>query len=538
MSNCYNELVKPISTSIFSFREFITRNLFYVDKTRFVYNLVNRADNFFFIARPRRYGKSLFCSMLHSLFEGDKELFNGLYIAENTDYDFRSYPVLHFDFSGMDVSSNEVFLYRFRSLIREESRRNGISLKDSNPAEMLENLILTLAEKKGKIAIIVDEYDSPLTSVLRNNDTAEEIRASLNPFYATMKKHSDKIRFLFITGVTRFSNLSIFSAMNNIIDISMEPESADAFGYTEEELSEYFRDGIDEYLSRHKEETKDAFIGRIRNYYDGYRFSPWSEKTVYNPVSIGMFFNSGCRFENYWDKTGVSTMAVNLALQKDLTGLLSADCYVSLSSFYAFDVSSIQSNLKQDEALVLLYYAGYLTIKNYTDSILFLDFQNLEVAGSFTKNLVSRYMETGLSQVDFWIMQFRNAAREGNEEAVKEKLVDYFDAFSYEMTNQKENERFYHGIFHAIFVMAGTYAVSEDRGPRGRADEVIITDEHIWIFELKIDKSADEALRQIENKGYAEKYAYLMKPGMTIHKIGISFSSKTKRIAEWKTANS
>ena len=138
----------------------------------------------------------------------------------------------------------------------------------------------------------------------------------------------------------------------------------------------------------------------------------------------------------------------------------------------------------------------------------------------------------------YTIMQFRSAAREGNEETVKEKLTEYFDAFSYEMTNQKDNERFYHGIFHAIFVMAGTYAVSEDRGPRGRADEVIITDEHIWIFELKIDKSADEAPRQIENKGYAEKYAYLMKPGMTIHKIGISFSSKTKRIAEWKTANS
>ena len=297
----------------------------------------------------------------------------------------------------------------------------------------------------------------------------------------------------------------ILVSSKNIIN-----EYKEAFGYTEEELSEYFRDGIDEYLSRHKEETKDEFIESIRNYYDGYRFSPWSEKAVYNPVSIGMFFNSGCRFENYWDKTGVSTMAVNLALQKDLTGLLSADCYVSLSSFYAFDVSSIQNNLKQDEALVLLYYAGYLTIKNYTDSILFLDFPNLEVAGSFTKNLVSRYMETGLSQVDFWIMQFRSAAREGNEETVKEKLTDYFDAFSYEMTNQKENERFYHGIFHAIFVMAGTYAVSEDRGPRGRADEVIITDEHIWIFELKIDKSADEALKQIENKGYAEKYAYLM----------------------------
>ncbi len=534
----YNDDMKGIAISQFGFERRIEDDALYVDKTRYIYDLVrSERGNFFFLSRPRRYGKSLFCYTLHSLFEGRKELFKGLYIAEKTDYDFPKYPVLHFDFSGMDLLNEEYFMSSFRSMVRWEAEHNGITIQDDAPAAMLQNLINELYQREGDIVIIIDEFDAPITSSINKIELTETIRAAFNAFYATIKKNILRIRFFFITGVTKLQNLSIFSAMNNLVDISMDPDFAAAFGYTEEELDQYFGEGIDEYLETHDVPyTKEDFRKKIKDYYDGYRFSQYSDITVYNPVSIGMLFICDFRFDNYWEATGVSTLVVNLASSFDLADILGDTISVPIASFRTFDISEIQQKkLNRNSVVALLYYAGYLTICGYEDQMVYLRFPNVEVGSCFTDNLLARYTyDMDGSEVEMWLFHFMKACKAGDEEKAMELLETYFEAFSYELIG-KNPEKHYQAIFHAIFIIAGIRAISEDRGIHGRAEEAIIADNHIWIFELKVDGSADAALKQMQDRGYADKYLYLLKPGMEIHRIGISFSSKERKISEWKS---
>ncbi len=535
MVNDYNDDMKGIAIGTFNFEDFVTGNdTVYVDKTMYAYALVrNPKRKFCFVSRPRRYGKSLFCSMLHAIFDGRKELFRDLYIGK-TDYPFEKYPVLHFDFSGMNMRTADTFLNVFRSYIRYQAESNGIELLSDSPSAMLDELIIKLSDEKGPVVILIDEFDAPFTSGSAEKDIQDTARREFNAFYATIKKYGSRIRFSFITGVVKLSNLSIFSAMNNLTDLSMQPEFASAFGYTEDELEEYFGEGIDEYVEAHPDVKRDDFKARIKAYYDGYRFSPDSDVTVYNPVSIGEFFTYNCRFRNYWNRTGVPTFAIELAKRCNLSELLDAEnLFISEEAFTSFDISQINSSvLSRSSVIALLYFAGYLTFKGSEE----VGFPNAEVKVSFIQNLVSRYAYAGNDDayMSMWLLSFIAACREGDEEKVHEKLDEFFAAFSYELT-VKERERFYHLIFHAIFIVSSIKAFAEDRGPMGRADEVIFAGDHIWIFELKVDKSADEALKQIEEKGYAAKYAYLLKPGMVVHKVGISFSSETRKIEEWKS---
>ena len=530
--------MREITTDIFSFESIRKNDILYVDKTMYIHSLVkSMARSFYFLSRPRRYGKSLFCSTLHALFDGRKELFKGLYIAEKTDYPFTPFPVLHFDFSGMDTDTRRNFIACFRKSIAKEAMRNGIDIPESTPSSMLLDLIDALYEKRGKVVIIIDEFDAPVTDALgEENGMPGYIRKAFSTFYANIKKSSGKIRFLFITGVTKLSNMSIFSKMNNLLDISMDEAFADAFGYTEPELIEYFGEGMDEHMEANqgKYSSRDEFVSRIREYYDGYRFSRDSEVTVYNPVSIGRFFNSGCRFDNYWEQTGGSSLAVTLASRFDLSSIIGSELAITTYAFNSFDISLLQGkDIERSRMLALLYYTGYLTICDAEDKVISLAFPNKEVASSFTGNLLARHIGKDSDSVFLWISRFVKAARNGDEDEMRRKLEEYFSAFSYELMGD-ERERFYHAIFHAVFLMAGLHAASEDRGMRGRADEVLIAGSHIWIFELKVDRTADEALGQIEEKGYGDKYSYLMKPGMALHKVGISFSSSERKIAEWK----
>ena len=259
--------------------------------------------------------------------------------------------------------------------------------------------------------------------------------------------------------------------------------------------------------------------------------------TVYNPVSIGRFFNSGCRFDNYWEQTGVSSLAVTLASRFDLSSIIGSELAITTYAFNSFDISLLQGkDIERSRMLALLYYTGYLTIaKASSSNKIILAFPNREVASSFTGNLLSRHLRKDPDEMYIWLADFIEAAENGDAEEMRRKLDEYFSAFSYELMGD-ERERFYHAIFHAVFLMAGLHAASEDRGMRGRADEVLIAGSHIWIFELKVDRTADEALEQIEEKGYGDKYSYLMKPGMALHKVGISFSSSERKIAEWKSS--
>ena len=312
----YNEDMKGIATDNASFEFFRKNDVLYVDKTEFIYKLLCAwPRRFFFVSRPRRFGKSLFCNTLESLFKGDKELFKGLYIYDK--YDFKPYPVLRFDFSGMPMITLDGFLSSFRNQIRLAVKQFGITVSDvDDPVTAFENVINEIHEKYGEMVIIIDEYDDPLiTATLGKKAFVDDIREAFNSFYKTIKKNTWKIRCFFMTGVVKLSNLSIFSAMNNLIDLSMDKEFAGAFGYTDEELDEYFGEGIDEYLEANpgKYKSREEFREKIRNYYDGYRFSPESETRVYNPVSIGFFFSDDCKFDNYWIRTASSALSVMTA---------------------------------------------------------------------------------------------------------------------------------------------------------------------------------------------------------------------------------
>ena len=538
-TSLYNEDMKGITTDNSSFELFRKYDALYVDKTEFICRLLSVwPKRFFFISRPRRFGKSLFCDTLRNVFAGNKELFRGLYIYDK--HDFEPYPVLSFNFAGQSISSIERFTERIAWNIKRYGKAYGVDMIGDDPAFLLEQLLIGIAENTGKKAvIIIDEYDSPITTaIIEKKPFVDEIRSILNSFYSTIKNSNQYIHFFFMTGVVKLSNLSIFSAMNNLVDLSMKEEFAGAFGYTDEELDEYFGEGIDEYLEANpgKYKSREEFREKIRSYYDGYRFSPESETRVYNPVSIGFFFNDGCKFDNYWIQTGATSFAVALARNVDLSKILSSqELKTTAAAFTTFDISDIrEKNLTERKMIAMLYYTGYFSIESYDEPYIHLSFPNAEVAASFVNHLLEQYSSDRNMEFDGWAKEFYDACQYGNEENLLRKLTEYFDAFSYELIGD-EKETFYHAIFHAIFFLTGIYSITEDRGLRGRADEVVITSDSLWIFELKVDASAEDALRQIEDKGYADKYADMInRRKLKVHKVGISFSSETRSIAEWK----
>ena len=535
--NNYNDGVKGISTDRFSLEYFITNDFLYVDKTMYAYELVESDKNFFFVSRPRRFGKSLFCSMLHSIFDGRKDLFKGLYIAEKTDYSFEKHPVIHLDFSNLTLISEEFVLSEIQGKILSEADSNGVSLESGTPAMMMDSLIKGAVEKTGKqVVIIIDEFDSPFTSEPDlGDDLIGYMRKLFNSLYKTIKADSAYIRFFFMTGCVRLSNLSIFSAMNNLYDISMDRRFAGAFGYTEKELEDNFGEGMDEYLEANPGiyGSKEEFIGRIRDYYDGYRFSPRSDIKVYNPVSIGRFFDRlDCIFENYWELTGVSTMAVELARKYDLLSLVEEMPSLDLEAFISFDISLLaEKKLKVNDIYALLYYAGYLTIKKAGETSLRLGYPNREISASFTRALIKQYMEQGFGSLTDDLGEAMDGCDVDAMAAIFNRYLAMFPYHFYE----RKDERLFHTMMHGLFVCMKGDAYPEDAGKLGRADEVFIRGKHIYIFELKVDGDAGEALQQIKERHYADKYIHMAgEKGMEIILIGLSFSSSDRCIAEWK----
>ncbi len=528
MKNDYNEDMRNVTTSNSVFEEMVSDGSVYVDKTEYIYKLVSGRERFCFISRPRRYGKSLFCSTLHALFDGKRELFKALYIG-STDYDFRSYPVIHLNFAMLSTLSISWFQEGMSGDIRRQGERLGVRLEGNDPSQLLKDLLYALDDA----VIIIDEYDAPFTSSIDQEASIQtDMRNILSSFYSVIKNSSERIRFFFMTGVVKLANLSVFSAMNNLRDLSMDESFASAFGYTQEELLEYFGEGIEECYeeNRDKYRTREELLERIRGYYDGYRFSPESEERVYNPVSIGYFFTSDCRFENYWDRTGASTLAVELARKVNLVSMVDATIEVRRSAFTSFDILDITGNrLRKESVGALLYFAGYLTIGGSDEDAISLVFPNREVASSFSENLLVRYMKDDIEEGSL-IIKLGRTFRHGDTEGFMGAVNEYFNAFSYDLIGG-ERERFFHIAFHGIFVMLRLLAISEDRGLYGRSDETVLYGNDLWIFELKVNGSAEDALKQIDEKRYTEKYGYLMKTGLKIHRIGVSFMTEDRKLS-------
>ena len=532
------EKLKYIATDSKSFRELIEGGYLYIDKTEYLYKMLRKGSpsKYWFLSRPRRFGKSLLIDTLENIFKGNRELFKGTYIYDN--YDFEEYPVIRFSMNDLRGSSNEVnksllidLVVKWASYFHVEDM---IDTSIEEPFYYFSNLLRATYKKTGKkVVVLIDEYDYPLMQSVKEKEKFEEMRDILQAFYETLKVEENSLLFCFLTGITRFQHVSIFSKLNNLTDISTDPEYAAICGYTDSEIDHYFALYMEKYFSDNNvvdNEEKKAFRARMKEFYDGYRFSFDDDVTLYNPVSVGRFFIGGCRFRNFWIETGAQEI-VNGIIRKYPSFLRNGKRKeIGISMLSSLDVNRIFSGKASAvDVYSYLLQAGYLTIAEVRGGRCILDYPNLEVKDTMESTLLSA--EYSLSIFSDDIAALRKSFQNEDTASVMETFEAIYRNFPYDMAIEKE--RGYQIAFYAVLSSLSLERVdAEDKTSLGRADIAItVRSGLVYIIELKLDESADEALNQIKDRKYYEKYA---RKGVVIHLLGINFSSKERNITEWK----
>ena len=528
--------MKNVNIGISSFSSLIEDGLVYVDKSKYGYDLLKaESARFFFIARPRRFGKSLFVSMLEAALMGKREMFEGLYLG-SSDYDFHPYPVIHLDMSkptatdGVDVFRKSLTLH-----IAEAVSEYGLDLSKYmfSPSDLFMGAIKELNAKTGeRVAILIDEYDYVLTSTLDKKD-GNEIREVTKEFYGKLKPCADKIRFLFITGITRFSNQSIFSKLNNLVDLTFSKEFAAAFGYTQSEMEAYFEEGLAEYIKDHEGTGRDDLIDSLRYWYDGYRFSDNEEK-VYNPISINSFFRSDEKaFESYWGRTASTSMVVKLARRANLAFLPNDLLSVRKSILENFSIDDFapEADLSIKNVYGYLYMTGYLTLDHKSGDDMLLTIPNHEVEKIITEVFSTAFL--GDDSSDDIKKEIEEAVLCGDIDKLGKAISEIISIPTYDM--RIDAERFYQALIFSVASLSGRIEVrAEEHTARGRSDLVFIAKGRAVITELKLERSADEAISQIKERGYADKYlgkydeVWLL--GVSIAKENLQVSWKAIRL--------
>ena len=513
--------MEKIATDIYTFAELRKKGFTYVDKTDALYAMASGdVGKQFFIARPRRFGKSLAVSTLKSLFQGEREWFAGLAIEPKWDWS-KKWPVLHLDMGSMQAPN----VAEFRTLLCEHLRRRAIELgvcelTGDIPSVLFTNLIDALASKSpdGQMVLLIDEYDKPLLGHLMKPDVAE-FRDELKAFYSVVKTLESKQRFTFLTGVSKFSKVSIFSDLNNLKDWTMHPKTATLFGYMHEEVLKYFPGRIHE-LAEANGLTDEGAFEEIVRWYDGYRFHP-AGKPVINPVSLGCCFDRN-EFNNYWSATAMPTFLLDILRKKPL-------------DFSCIDISDAElGNYEPSNPrdTTLLYQTGYLTIsgfKNLGGSRLYkLDFPNREVRESFLHDLAPVYSGLREDQAGSAQIAAITALYDHDVPKFLKALKTFFSNIPYSLTD-RQNEQMWQTIVYVILRLIGVSAHGEVQTNDGRIDLVAKTPNDIYIVEFKLDRPASEAMEQIKGKEYAGKYAL---SGKRITLIGISFSAEKRTIVE------
>jgi hypothetical protein len=528
-----NEPYYPIG--IQSFEKLRSLNAVYVDKTELIYKLVHTSTSVF-LSRPRRFGKSLLSSTLQCYFEGRKDLFEGL-AMERLETEWTKYPVFHFDLStakGKPLADMREDISR--QLIDFEEIY-GIDDKDSALGTRLKTLIKQAYDQSGqKVAILIDEYDAPILDVLHDEEKREEVRMLLREFYAPLKACDSYLRFAFITGISMFSQLSIFSELNNLKIISRSSEYASICGITEQELKDNFQYGIDK-MSKSLGYTYDEMIVRLKDAYDGYHFCKNSEG-VFNPYSLLNAFDN-TELGSYWFQSGTPRFLIEMLKKYQHEGKFNID---TLDSSKTMSPSAFESPLEmQTGPIPLLYQAGYLTIKDYdreADSYT-LTIPNSEVRVGLLKNLLPLYSEVDANDVQDNASHASVAFRKGNPDRAMQLLQSLLSSIPFMrgdkdiLGDAEKTEAYYHRIFYFFFRMLYNEVNAEVRNTVGATDVVIKTRKYIYVVELKIDSSAETALQQIEEKGYANPY--LSDPRQLV-KLGVNFSTATRTLSDWKQA--
>lgn len=492
----------------------------YVDKTALLWKMVSQGE-YYFLSRPRRFGKSLMLSTIEAFFTGERELFRGLYV-EGMEWDWQAYPIMHLDLNSEKYDSAQALADRIHLFLTANEKLYGYESSEKSFGARFEGVIRRAFEKTGRrVVILVDEYDKPLLQAIGNEELQEEYRATLKAFYGALKSSARYIRFAFLTGVTKFGKVSVFSDLNNLKDISMLPAYSDICGITASELRQYFDESIHE-LAAKNGMTQAECYDRLRLDFDGYRFNEYTKEGIYNPFSVLNTLDNKV-FSDYWFETGTPSF---LVYQLKKTGYpLDAMTTEELTADTLNSIDGMDRN-----PLPLLYQSGYLTIKNYDAEFksYTLGFPNQEVERGFIKYLLPHYAPENTDKTSFSIARFVRDVREGDARGFMQRLADFFATGDYQVMG--DLEIYFQNTLYVFFRLMGFYVDVERRTSRGRIDVVMQTPDYVYILELKINQTAAAALRQIEEKGYAQPFGG---DPRQLFKIGVNFSTETKLIDDW-----
>ena len=502
-----------------NFEKIRKNGFFYVDKTALIYRLVT-TGSYYFLSRPRRFGKSLLISTLEAYFQGKKELFEGL-AMEQLEKEWTTHPILHLDLNIEKYESLESLEAILNNHLSRWEKIYGTDISETSLPLRFAGIIRRAYEKTGqRVAILVDEYDKPLLQSIGNLEVQTRLRNTLKPFYGVLKTMDGCIKFAMLTGVTKFGKVSVFSDLNNLMDISMDHRYTELCGISEKEIHAYFKEEITE-LARLQQTGYENIADKLRKDYDGYHFAP-NTNGIYNPFSILNTF-ARMNFGNYWFETGTPTYLVKL-LKENSYDLGKVDgAVVGLETMSGVDAADA-------DAIPVIYQSGYLTIIDYDREFnaFTLGFPNREVKEGFLKFLIPYYTPIRDSSSTFEIQNFVREVRSGEIDGFFTRLQSFFADTTYELVRQQELH--YSNVLYIIFKILGFYTQVEYHTNRGRIDLVLQTPQYIYVMEFKLNGTAEEALNQINKNGYALPFA---KDSRTLYKIGINFSSETRNIEHW-----
>ena len=502
-----------------TFEEIRRNNQYYVDKTDLIYNIVKGSKNNF-LSRPRRFGKSLLVTTMQAYFEGKKDLFKGLAI-EKLEKEWVKYPVIHLDLSRGKYYEIQVVHSTLNAVLGFYEAKLGITVAEGTTyGTRLDEIIQTTAAQTGqKVVVLIDEYDAPMLDSNAKPELQEQIRSIMRDFFSPLKANEGLLRFVFLTGITKFSQLSIFSELNNIKNYSLDDRYATICGFTEQELLDNFHEGITD-LAAANGMTFDEAVEKLKEQYDGYHFTAHCPG-LYNPYSIlNALFDS--RFDNYWFATGTPTFLLEL-LQKN--NILIPQLEGIMATPQRFDAPTE----KITDPVPVLYQSGYITIKKSQNGMYLLGFPNEEVRQGFSESMLNFIAPYYAGPRDNFAWEFGQAMRADNIDAAMEALKVYLAGFPYDIHHN--SEAFFQAILYTIFNMLNFTIRAEARTARGRVDLLVSTKTTIFVMELKIDQSAAKALEQIDAKDYTLPNKH---DGRRVFKVGINFSTEKRTVDEWR----
>ena len=496
-------------------------NYLYIDKTAYVYRMTHSASSYMFLSRPRRFGKSLLTSTLHSYFSGRKDLFHGL-AMEKLEKEWTEYPVLHFDMSTAKHADSEQLLQELNLKLYGYEQIYGRLEEEVNPNQRLMGLIKRAYEQTGKkVVVLIDEYDAPLLDVVHERENLDVLRNIMRNFYSPLKACDPYLRYVFLTGITKFSQLSIFSELNNIKNISMDEPYAVICGISEDEIRLQMKDDLGE-LAKKLEITPEEALMKLKENYDGYHFTSPSPD-IYNPFSLLNAFADG-KFGSYWFGSGTPTYLINMLKKFGVEPSEIGNNRVSVEDFDA-------PTERMTSIIPLLYQSGYITIKNYDEELdlYTLNIPNKEVRIGLMKSLLPHYVGSKAPETTTMVAYLSRDIRNGDMDTALRRLQTFLSTIP--QCDNTKYEGHYQQVFYIIFSLLGYYVDVEVRTPRGRVDIVLRTKTTLYVMELKLDKSAGEAMEQIDLKNYPERFALC---GLPVVKVAVSFDSERCTIGDWK----